>query len=64
MHNGNTTFIKILKSPAPSIFADSSRLSGIVPIYVRITIILNALIMDGKIYTQKLFSRCRSLIRK
>ena len=37
---------------------------GIVPIYVRITIILNALIIDGITYTQNEFSRCKSFIRK
>ena len=48
-------FVKIVKYPAPSSCADSSRLSGSPFIYVRITSILNALIIPGITYTQKLF---------
>ena len=47
VHNGEIIFKNIVEYPAPSSCADSSRLSGSPFIYVRITSILNALIIPG-----------------
>ena len=44
---------KIRKSPAPSTLADSIRPSGSVCMYVRMTIMLKALISPGTTYTRK-----------
>ncbi|MNC52920.1 hypothetical protein D3C75_1022930 [compost metagenome] len=49
VHSGKMIFQKILKSPAPSIFADSVRLPGRPRIYVRMIIRLNALTKLGRI---------------
>ena len=64
LQSGEMIFTKIVVYPAPSSCADSSRLSGIPAIYVRMTSILNALTMPGTTYTQKLLVRCRFLYSK
>src|SRR5699024_4900218 len=62
--NGSTILKKILKSPAPSIRAASNKLCGNPSIKERMIIRLNALINVGKIYTQNVPIRCKSLIRR
>src|SRR5699024_7416476 len=59
---GKTIRAQIVKSFAPSIFADSSKASGKLSINERITITLNALINIGKIYTENLLIKPKCLI--
>ena len=63
-HKGKIILIKIVKSPYPSICADSIMLSGMEPKYVLIIIKLNALTIPGMMYTQNVLIIPRLRIRK